>query len=121
MDNTDFKFNENTLIISCIDYEYCEIDMSYEVNNDYLLYKQLKNLETKIDNTKKDLEMKIENTKKDLEMKMKKGFDDVDSRFDDVNSRFDSLIEILQKNNPGIKYHQEIHINKTKEEKKDYH
>ena len=53
-------FNDNTLIICCIDSEYCGIDLSYEVSNDYLLHKDLKNLEAKIDNTKKDLEAKIE-------------------------------------------------------------
>ena len=46
--DVDFNIGEKALIISCIDYDYCEIDLSYEVNNDYLLYKELKNLETKI-------------------------------------------------------------------------
>ena len=45
--NESFDFNENTLIISCIDSEYCEIDLSYEVSNDYLLYKEIKNLSKK--------------------------------------------------------------------------
>ena len=57
---TEFNFNDNTLIICCIDSEYCGIYLSYEVSNDYLLHKDLKNLEAKIDNTKKDLESKIE-------------------------------------------------------------
>ena len=80
----NFTFKEKTLIISCIDYEYCGNDLSYEINNDYILYKEMKNLETKIDTTKKDLENKIDTTKEDLERK------------------FDSLIRALQPHVPGI-------------------
>ena len=45
---TDLNFNNKTLIISCIDYEYCDMDLSYEVHNDYILYKELKRLEKKL-------------------------------------------------------------------------
>ena len=44
----DLNFNNKTLIISCIDYEYCDMDLSYEVHNDYILYKELKRLEKKL-------------------------------------------------------------------------
>ena len=104
--DVDFNIGEKALIISCIDYDYCEIDLSYEVNNDYLLYKELKNLEAKIDNTKKDLENKIDNSINGLETK--------------INKKFDSLIEALQAYSPGINIrYSEILRNKTKEEKKD--
>ena len=38
----DFKFKEKTLIISSIDYSYCGIDLSYEISNDYIIFKELK-------------------------------------------------------------------------------
>ena len=104
--NIDFTFKEKTLIISCIDYQYCGNDLSYEINNDYFLYKEMKNLETKIDKTKEDLETKIDNTKRDLETK--------------INLKFDSLIMALQQHIPGIMInYQEVLKNKNKEEKKD--
>ena len=103
--NNDFTFKEKTLIISCIDYEYCGNDLSYEINNDYFLYKEMKNLETKIDKTKEDLEKKIDETKEYLETK--------------INSKFDSLITALQPHIPGIiKNYQDILKSKIKEEKK---
>ena len=104
-EENEFTFKEKTLIISCIDYEYCGNDLSYEINNDYLLYKELKNLETKIDKTKEDLEAKIVETKEDLEKK--------------IDSKFDSLIMALQPHIPGIiKNYQDALRNKIKEEKK---
>ena len=104
--NTKLTFKEKTLIISCIDYEYCGNDLSYEINNDYFLYKEMKNLETKIDKTKEDLEKKIDETKEYLETK--------------INSKFDSLITALQPHIPGIsKNYQDILKSKIKEEKKD--
>ena len=107
--NINLTFKEKTLIICCIDYEYCGTDLSYEINNDYLLYKEMKNLETKIDKTKEDLETKIDKTKGDLETKI-----------DNVNLKIDSLIMALQQHIPGIKInYQEVLKNKNKEEKKD--
>ena len=100
--NTKLTFKEKTLIISCIDYQYCGNDLSYEINNDYFLFKEMKNLETKIDKNKEDLEKKIDKTKEDLEKK------------------FDSLIAALQPHAPGIiKNYQDILKSKIKEEKKD--
>ena len=100
--NTKLTFKEKTSIISCIDYQYCGNDLSYEINNDYFLFKEMKNLETKIDKNKEDLEKKIDKTKEDLEKK------------------FDSLIAALQPHAPGIiKNYQDILKSKIKEEKKD--
>ena len=81
--NESFDFNENTLIISCIDSEYCEIDLSYEVSNDYLLYKEIKNLSKKMDN---------------METKM-------DDKFKVLDNKFDSLIEALKQSQPGFTLH----------------
>ena len=97
---TEFNFNNKTLIISCIDYEYCDMDLSYEVHNDYILYKELKKLEKKIDNTKFDLGKKIDNLNVGITLN---------------NNKFDSLVETLKKFNPGFdaEYH-EILKNKNK-------
>ena len=107
--NINLIFKEKTLIICCIDYEYCGNDLSYEINNDYLLYKEMKKLETKIDKYKEDLETKMDKNKEDLETKI-----------DNVNLKIDSLIMALQQHIPGIMInYQDIFKNKNKEEKKD--
>ena len=42
--NLVLNFEKNTLIISCVDSEYCGIDSSYELNTNYLLNKGLNDL-----------------------------------------------------------------------------
>ena len=37
----NFELEENALIISLVDFEFFGFDLSYEINNDYLLYKKL--------------------------------------------------------------------------------
>ena len=115
--NMNLTFKEKTLIICCIDYEYCGTDLSYEINNDYLLYKEMKKLETKIDKYKEDLETKMDKNKEDLETKIDKTKGDLEAK---INLKFDSLIMALQQHIPGIMInYQEVLKNKNKEEKKD--
>lgn len=47
LDN-DFNFEEKIIIISTINYCYCDIDASYEVHTDYILYKKLNNMDNGI-------------------------------------------------------------------------
>ena len=47
------KFDGNVLIISSVDYEYQGLDISYEINNDFLIYKKLEDTNEKIDDIKK--------------------------------------------------------------------
>lgn len=49
------KFDGKVLIITAVDYEYHGFDLSLEVNNEYLLYKKIDNVETKLDEMKKEM------------------------------------------------------------------
>ena len=103
------NFEKNTLIISCIDFEYCGIDSSYEVNTDYLLYKELKKLEAKVEENKNEIKEEIKEIKGEIK-----------GEINGLNVKFDSLIEALQKVIPGIKVNfNEILKIKTKEETKN--
>ena len=46
--DTDFIFKEKIIILTTINYSYCDIDTSYEVHTDYILYKKLNNIEKEI-------------------------------------------------------------------------
>ena len=37
----DFIFEEKTLIITAVDYKYCNMDLSCKINNEYILYKKI--------------------------------------------------------------------------------
>ena len=42
--DTDFILKEKIIILSTVNYLYCDIDASLEVHTDYILYKQLNNI-----------------------------------------------------------------------------
>ena len=85
-----FLLKDNVLIISVIDFLYCGIDLSYEINNDYILYKKLE--ETKSEMNNKFTEMNNKFTEK---------FAEINNKIDGLNERFDLLLSNLQKA-PGI-------------------
>ena len=49
LDN-NFEFKENVMIITTINYLYCEQDASYEIHTDYLLYKKLTEMDKNMNN-----------------------------------------------------------------------
>ena len=57
--NEEFNFNENTLIISVVDFNYIGIDTSYSINNDYILYKKLEETRTEMNSKFNELDRKI--------------------------------------------------------------
>ena len=46
--DTDFIFEERIIILSTINYLYCDIDTSYQVHTDYILFKKLNNMDKEI-------------------------------------------------------------------------
>ena len=53
--NQEPKFDEKVLIISAVDFEYHGFDLCSEVNENYLLYQKMENIETKLDEFYLDL------------------------------------------------------------------
>ena len=105
----DFKENKNEkiLIVAVVDYVYFGIDLSHEVNDGYLLYKAILNLNKKVENVDK----KVENVDKKV--------DNLEKKTDD---NFNNLISELQRIFPKYKFtyitKSEMNKNAGKEEKK---
>ena len=98
----DFKENKNEkiLIVAVVDYVYFGIDLSHEVNDGYLLYKAILNLNKKVENVDKKV-------------------DNLEKKTDD---NFNNLISELQRIFPKYKFtyitKSEMNKNAGKEEKK---
>ena len=54
-------FDDKVIIISTIDYKYLDIDASYEINRDYLLYKKIDKLESMINITQNGINALLNN------------------------------------------------------------
>ena len=48
-------FNDKVMIISIVDSEYCDIDVSFEVNTDFLINNKLDNLEKEMVGMRKEM------------------------------------------------------------------
>ena len=66
-----FEMNENILIVAAVDFKYFGIDLSYETNTGYLLYKKIDNLENEMKNRFNALEIKIDTNFANLIKEMK--------------------------------------------------
>ena len=108
---SDFTFNidENILIVAAIDYLYFGIDLSYEINDGYLLLKAIGNLNNRFEN----LNDRIDN----LEKKMDNRIDNLEKKMD---TNFQNLINELKMMNPNYKFSYVSHSEKniSSEEKK---
>ena len=95
-----FENNEKILIVAVVDYVYFGIDLSHEVNDGYLLYKAILNLNKKVENVDKKV-------------------DNLEKKTDD---NFNNLISELQGIFPNRKFtyitKSEMNKNAGKEEKK---
>ena len=102
--NFDFEINENVLIVAAIDYVYFGLDLSYEINDGYLLFKEIQNLNNKIDN-------------------LEKKNDNIEKKVDNINSNFECLMKELKRMNPNYNFNFITNPVKEKnsicEEKKD--
>ena len=56
----NFEMSENILIVAAVDFKYFGIDLSYEANTGYLLYKKIDNLENEMKDRFSTLENKID-------------------------------------------------------------
>ena len=80
---SNYNFNDikdNMIIIATIDYNFFNIDLSYEINEGYLLIKKIDNLENQISdlkNTMNNLEKKFDDKIASFEEKMDKNFDNL--------------------------------------------
>ena len=98
----ELNFKEKVLIISAVDYEYHGIDISVEVNPDYLLFKKIDNLESKLDGLKKEMEAQKkereaqkkerEAQKKELKLEMEAQKKEMADYFDRLNSKLDLIL-----------------------------
>jgi len=87
------KFEENVLIISIVDYQYHGLDISYEINNKYLLFKKIDKMENKLDGIEKDMKnMKAEMT----------------DNFNEINKKLDILLNQMKR------FHPELNIQEDK-------
>ena len=80
---SNYNFNDikdNMIIVATIDYNFFNIDLSYEINEGYLLIKKIENLENQISdlkNTMNNLEKKFDDKIASFEEKMDKNFDNL--------------------------------------------
>ena len=80
---SNYNFNDikdNMIIVATIDYNFFNIDLSYEINEGYLLIKKIENLENQISdlkNTMNNLEKKFDDNIASFEEKMDKNFDNL--------------------------------------------
>ena len=82
------EFNDKVLIVSAVDYEYKGMNISYEINTDYLLFK-------KIDTLKQEIKEEI---KQEIKQEMAIQRQDISG----LNTKIDNLIEALKKLNPRL-------------------
>ena len=76
------EFNDKVLIVSAVDYEYKGMNISYEINTDYLLFK-------KIDTLKQEIKEEI---KQEIKQEMAIQRQDISV----LNTKLDNLIEALK-------------------------
>ena len=80
---SNYNFNDikdNMIIVATIDYNFFGVDLSYEINEGYLLIKKIDNLENQISdlkNTMNNLEKKFDDKIASFEEKMDKNFDNL--------------------------------------------
>ncbi len=72
--NYNPKFDGKVILISVVDYEYHGINISYEINNEYLLLNKVDKLEKEMKNSFKELNLKFDFLLKKLD-KLVPGFD----------------------------------------------
>ena len=83
-----FILKEKTLIITAVDFMYCNTDLSYKINNEYILYK-------KIEESRKEMNEKIEETRKEMK-------EEIEESRKEMNDKFDILINTLKSYAPFI-------------------
>ena len=80
----ELNFDENVLIISIVDNQYHGLDVSYEINSEYLLFKKLNNLDNKLDRIEKDIKKELHNY------------------FEKLDSKFTRLLNEMAKFHPNL-------------------
>ena len=83
----NFELEENALIISLVDFEFFGFDLSYEINNDYLLFK-------KLEETRNDMNAKFE--------MLDKKIDKIDSKFESLKKKIEELFDVIEIYGPKI-------------------
>ena len=104
----EIKVNANLLLVSCVDYKYCGIDISREMHGEYLLYKKINSLEEKMvsnfnDINKKINEMDTKINKMDTKINtMDKKIDGISNNVNTINGQIQALINLMKTNFPNI-------------------
>ena len=97
----EIKVNANLLLVSCVDYKYCGIDISREMNGEYLLYKKINSLEEKMVSNFNDINKKI--NKMDTKINtMDKKIDGISNNVNTINGQIQALINLMKTNFPNI-------------------
>ena len=86
----EIKVNANLLLVSCVDYKYCGIDISREMHGEYLLYKKINSLEEKMASNFNDINKNaVDALKVNLEV------NNIDSsRYEIYNEDIHKLLEV---------------------------
>ena len=100
---SDYTFDEKekVLIIATVDYIYWGINVSNEITSDYLLFKQMKNLEDRINK------------------KLDDKYDQINKKFDQINRKFDILFNAIEMFRPEFGLYMANLKKDLQEEKKD--
>ena len=94
---SNYNFNDikdNMIIVATIDYNFFNIDLSYEINEGYLLIKKIDNLENQISdlkNTMNNLEKKFDDKISDLNNKIASFEEKMDKKFDNLLTEIKAL------------------------------
>ena len=94
---SNYNFNDikdNMIIVATIDYNFFGVDLSYEINEGYLLIKKIDNLENQISdlkNTMNNLEKKFDDKISDLNNKIASFEEKMDKKFDNLLTEIKAL------------------------------
>ena len=131
------ELNENALIVATVDYQYCGIDISCEIHSEYLLYKKIGKLESKLDETNKrinDMDEKFDNKFKTLDAKIDGISAKLNEKIDGINSKLvekidgisakldknvETLLNVIKMFHPSLNIYLDKVGSVKKEEKKD--
>ena len=86
------EFEDKVLIVSAVDYEYKGMNISYEINTDYLLFK-------KMDSLKQEIKDEI---KEEIRKEMAAQKQEIKDEISGINTKIDKILEILKKMNPKL-------------------
>ena len=84
----ELKFEDKVLIVSAVDYEYKGMNISYEINTDYLLFKKMDSLKQEI--------------KEEIKKEMAVQKQEIKEEISGINTKIDKILEILKKMNPKL-------------------